>query len=68
MAVLENFHFWQWLLNTAVVPNLFWCIPPFVHFTTFHSSLLHKFSRVAGKVKTSFLWWVRSLVVGWSAV
>ena len=22
----------------AVAPNLFWCIPPFVHFGTFHSS------------------------------
>ena len=24
--------------STAVVPNLFWCIPPFAHFGAFHSS------------------------------
>jgi len=22
----------------SVAPNLFWCIPPFAHFGTFHSS------------------------------
>jgi len=38
-----------------VVPNLFWCNPPFLHFGTFHSSLLHKFSRVTERIKISFL-------------
>jgi len=28
------------LFIKAVVPNLFWCIPPFAYFRTFHSSLM----------------------------
>jgi len=25
-------------MSNSVVPNRFWCIPPFAHFKTFHSS------------------------------
>jgi len=28
----------SWKYNNSVVPNLFWCIPPFAHFGAFHSS------------------------------
>jgi len=26
--------------SSTVVPNLFWCIAPFAHFGTFHSTLM----------------------------
>jgi len=49
-------------------PTFFDAFHPLLILEVFIPPLLHKFSRVAGKVKTSFLRWVRSLVVGWSTV
>ena len=35
----------QKLWSKAVVPNLFWCIPPLAHFGPFHSSPITQFQK-----------------------
>ena len=49
-------------------PTFFDAFLPWLILELFIPPLLHKFNRVAEKAKTSFLWWLRSHVVGWSII
>jgi len=45
----ENIGTYDYTVSRPVVPNLFWCIPPFTHFATFYSSPMeHSFLSCLG--------------------